>query len=301
MTRWICVATATVTIGLLAGLRTDGVQPPVAPPPRPAGLNIRPGYTVVPLKRGPITDWWYVDAEINGKKARLMLDTGAPMCILHSHASARFGFPPAGPAHPFKVNGGGQAEFRQAFRTKMSVGPISSDTVRFQIMSAPTLIPSFEIDGTTPCDGLLGAEFLHAHAAVVDYPAGLLHLRDPIAAEHQLQGKWVCVARETAGTTKPEHDPPTHLHISGSAVKFELGKQEFKYRLWLDPSCLPKRLDLLDADDFALPMIYRIENGTLTIAAALFQPRYRVGQRPTEFHTTAESAITILTFKKDGK
>jgi uncharacterized protein (TIGR03067 family) len=301
MIRWIGIVTTTSIVGLLASLRTDGVQPVVAPPPRPAGLNIRPGYVVVPLHRGPLTDWWYVDGQINGKAARLMVDTGAPMCVLHAHAAPKFGHQPAGPAQPFQLNGGGRAEFRQAVRAKLTVGTVSADAVRLQILSAPTLAPSFEGDGPPPCDGLLGAEFLHAHAAVVDYPAGLLHLRDPIDAEHGIQGRWVCVAREFDGVAKKEGDSPTRLQIRGSVATVEISGKKFQYRLWLDASCSPKRLDLVDGDDVVLPMIYRVEGGRITIAATLIQQHpTRVGQRPTKFRTAAGDAITVLTFEKEA-
>lgn len=299
MTRWIGVVTAVVIVGPLMSPRGDGGKPVVAPPPRQAGLNIRPGYTVVPLRRGPLTDWWYVDARINGKPARLMVDTGAPMCVLHAQSAARFGYTPTGSSQPFLLNGGGAAEFRQAVRVKLSVGVIAAAAVRFQILSAPTLVPVFDSDGQPPCDGLLGAEFLHAHAAVIDYPAGLLHLRDPIDIENGLQGRWLCVTRETGGITAPEQAPPTHFQIRGSVATFEVHGKEFRYRLWLDPSGLSKRLDLVDEDDFALPMIYRVEGGQLTIAGALFQPRIRVGQRPTEFRSMAGGAVSVLTFEKE--
>lgn len=299
MTRWIGIVTAAALIGPLARPRDYEAKPSVAPSPRPAGLNIRPGYSVVPLHRGPGTGWWYIDAQINGKSTRLLLDTGAPMCVIYTHKAGRFGYTPAGPAQPFELVGGGKAEFRQAVRARLTAGPVAADAVRFQILSTQELGPEFTHDGLLSCDGLLGAEFLHAHAAVIDYPAGLLHLRDPIDAEYGFQGRWVCVARETDGTTKREKYPPLRLRIRGSAATFEIGGKKFEYRLWLDPSYSPKRLDLVDEDGFAVPMIYRVEDGRLTVAAALFQPRNRVGKRPAEFRSTAGGAVTVLTFQKE--
>lgn len=297
MMRWLQVAVAIGILGPVVGFRGEP-EPGVAPPPRPAGLNIRPGYTTVPLHRGSFTGWLYVEVQINGKAARLLLDTGAPMCVLHVQSAERFGYAPTGPAIPFALNGGAAAEFRQMVRPKLTVGSLTDPAVGFQLMSAPILGPAFVSDGL-PCDGLLGASFLHAYAAVVDYPAGLLHLRDPLDVESDLQGRWVCVGREVGGEALGKNQYSQYrLQVRGSVLTITVQGREFPFRIGIDPSARPKRMDLVEKDDFTVPMIYRLEEGRLVIAAALFEPRGRVGSRPVEFRSKAGSPISVMTFEK---
>lgn len=167
-------------------------------------------------------------------------------------------------------------------------------------MSARSLRPTYEGDGRAACDGILGASFLHAYGAVIDYPAGLLHFRDPLVAEHTLQGRWRCVAREQDGAAVPmEKEVQVRLQIRGEVATFEVSGKGFRYRIGLDPSTTPKRMDLVDADDYPLPMIYNVVDDRLTVAAALFEPRTRVGSRPTEFRSTKNGAVSVLTFEKE--
>jgi uncharacterized protein (TIGR03067 family) len=89
------------------------------------------------------------------------------------------------------------------------------------------------------------------------------------------------------------------LRVGDGEAVFDIRDGEFRYRLGVDPSCSPKRMDLVDTDDYALPMIYKVEGRRLVIAASLFEPRDRVAPRPTEFRSKAGGTVNVLTFEKE--
>ena len=165
-----------------AGLRLF-VWPPNAPRERPGGHGGLAAYLrgrfygEIPMKRASISDF-EVPANVNGRRALWLVDTGAAITLLDSKLSRAAGVK----LHrtPYTVGGAGGG------RQHIEIGIV--DNLRFssvQVRSAYVAVSNISVHnaalqerGKPPIDGYLGADFLRERGAVIDCGQMRLYLRN---------------------------------------------------------------------------------------------------------------------------
>ena len=158
---------------------TPAAAPPTLGPWPPAALP-QLGWVEVPLAQAG-GGLFAVEAEAHGQKLLLLLDGGAATLALDRPAAARLGLP-LEPAR-FKAVGLGAAGVaaRSVRLPSLQLGPFACGPVTALVLDLAPLNQSRARGGDRPVDGVVGADFLGAHQAVLDYPQHRLYLkpRDP--------------------------------------------------------------------------------------------------------------------------
>jgi len=118
----------------------------------------------------------YVRSSINGTKARLMVDTGAPGTLLHSQFVVRMKIPTR--KTRFSSIGVNLPESRihLAEISNLSVGSMKMQSSRVGVINLTRVIHS-ELDATPPVAGLLGAQMLHDYHAIINFGTKSLYLK----------------------------------------------------------------------------------------------------------------------------
>jgi len=131
-------------------------------------------YHEVPLSLGK-NNLPYVTVKINGASCRFVLDTAAMVSIMDDAVAQRLHLP----VQETKLNigfvAGSTTKARQGHVQAFSVGDVQSSLDAFLV---PLSIQNATLkkEGDPPYDGLLGAPFLRAHSAVIDYASAKLFL-----------------------------------------------------------------------------------------------------------------------------
>ena len=119
----------------------------------------------------------YVDGSVNGKAARLMVDTGAFATLLHSPFVRRMNIP----LRQTKFRSVGvnlaQNRVRIATITRFSIGSMNMRTSNVGVINLEGLIHGELLDGSPPVAGLLGSEMLQRYHAIIDFGTNSLYLR----------------------------------------------------------------------------------------------------------------------------
>lgn len=118
----------------------------------------------------------YVRGSINGTKARLMVDTGAPGTLLHSQFVIRMKIPTQ--KTRFSSIGVNLPESRLhlAEISNLSVGSMNMQSSRVGVINLTRVIHG-ELDATPPVAGLLGSQMLHDYHAIIDFGTKSLYLK----------------------------------------------------------------------------------------------------------------------------
>jgi predicted aspartyl protease len=119
----------------------------------------------------------YVDGAVNGAPARLMVDTGAFATLLHRGFVRRMGIPLhetdfSSSAVNLKQRGVEVARIR-----RLSVGSVNILGKDVGVIDLEGLIHREQLQGSPPVAGLLGAEILRSHHAIIDFGTRTLYLR----------------------------------------------------------------------------------------------------------------------------
>lgn len=119
----------------------------------------------------------YVDGSINGKAARLMVDTGAFATLLHSPFVRRMNIPMR--QTKFRSVGVNLAESRVRLATisRLSVGSLKMQTHDVGVINLAGLIQAGLLDASPPVAGLLGSEMLQRYNAIIDFGTKSLYLK----------------------------------------------------------------------------------------------------------------------------
>jgi len=119
----------------------------------------------------------YVDGSVNGKAARLMVDTGAFATLLHSPFVRRMNIPLR--QTKFRSIGVNLAQnrVRLATITRFSIGSMDMRTSNVGVINLEGLIHGGLLDGSPPVAGLLGSEMLQRYHAIIDFGTNSLYLR----------------------------------------------------------------------------------------------------------------------------
>jgi hypothetical protein len=133
------------------------------------------GFKAVPMQ---VTEGsnLYVNATINDRPARLMVDTGAFATLLHRPFVRQMRIPTrqtrfSSAAVNLKQRGVDVATIR-----KLTVGPIDIRDREVGVIDLEGLIHDRLLDGTPPVVGLLGAEILDRHHGIIDFGTRTLYL-----------------------------------------------------------------------------------------------------------------------------
>ena len=118
----------------------------------------------------------YVPGSINGTKARLMVDTGAPGTLLHSLFVVQMKIP----TRKTRFNSVGvnlpEDRIHLAEISNLSVGPMNMQNSRVGVINLTRVIHG-ELKAKPPVAGLLGAQMLHDYHAIIDFGTKSLYLK----------------------------------------------------------------------------------------------------------------------------
>jgi len=119
----------------------------------------------------------YVDGSINGRKARLMVDTGAFATLLHSRFVRGMRIPLR--ETPFSSSGVNlkQRGVQMATISRFSIGSMDLDRKDVGVINLEGLIHGGLLDASPPVAGLLGSEILRLHHAIIDFGTKNLYLK----------------------------------------------------------------------------------------------------------------------------
>jgi hypothetical protein len=151
-------------------LKVDPDAPGGAP-----GVEYR-GFKRVPIR---VSEGFnlYVDGAVNGSPARLMIDTGAFATLLHRDFVQRMRIPlRQTPFRSAAVNLK-QRGVEVARIQRLSVGSVDILGKEVGVVNLDGLIYRELLKGSPPVAGLLGAEILRSHHAIVDFGTRTLYLK----------------------------------------------------------------------------------------------------------------------------
>ena len=144
-------------------------------PGRAPGIDYR-GFKAVPMQ---VSEGFnlYVDARINDKPVRMMVDTGAFATLLHKPFVRQMRIPTqqtrySSAAVNLKQRGVDVARIR-----KISVGSVDIMGRQVGVTDLDGLIQDGLLDASPPVAGLLGAEILNRHHGIIDFGTKTLYLR----------------------------------------------------------------------------------------------------------------------------
>jgi predicted aspartyl protease len=119
----------------------------------------------------------YVDGSVNGKKAKLMVDTGAFTTLLHSRFVRRMQIPLRDT--PFSSSGVNlkQRGVQIATISRFSIGSMDLRSKDVGVINLEGLIHGGLLDASPPVAGLLGSEILRLHHGIIDFGTKTLYLK----------------------------------------------------------------------------------------------------------------------------
>ena len=117
-----------------------------------------------------------VGVDVDGHKGKMILDTGASRSIIEQQAATNWGI--TGDPHDEDGTGaGGSVAMSTALVESFDVGPLRLGNTGLLIADLGPVNQRIVAHGGEPIQGVLGAEILHAHDAVIDYRSAGLYLK----------------------------------------------------------------------------------------------------------------------------
>jgi predicted aspartyl protease len=136
----------------------------------------RQGLDAVPIQ---VSDGFnlYVNGSINGKRAKLMVDTGSFATLLHRSFVRRMRIPTQETALSSSAVNLKERGVRVARIRKLSVGSVDIVGGHVGVIDLEGVIHGGLLDGSPPVAGLLGAEILNRHHGIIDFGTRTLYLK----------------------------------------------------------------------------------------------------------------------------
>jgi predicted aspartyl protease len=136
----------------------------------------RRGLQAVPIQ---VSDGFnlYVNGAINGKRARLMVDSGSFATLLHRSFVRRMRIPTEETAFNSSAVNLKDRGVRVARIRKLSVGSVDIVGRQVGVIDLDGVIHGGLLDASLPVAGLLGAEILKRHHAIIDFGTRTLYLK----------------------------------------------------------------------------------------------------------------------------
>ena len=115
-------------------------------------------------------------ARINGKKANLLIDTGASNSCIHAELQDYFKLKKDG--EPFEASGAseGKMEAIMTLNCKIKLGKKYNGEQAFALLDLSYVNRTLTAQGVQEIDGVIGADFLKENKATIDYVEGKLYL-----------------------------------------------------------------------------------------------------------------------------
>jgi predicted aspartyl protease len=119
----------------------------------------------------------YVDGTFNGRRARLMVDTGAFGTLLHQPFVRRMKIPLR--ESPFSSAGVNlkQRGVQLATINRFSVGSVDMRSKEVGVVNLEGLVRTGLLEASPPVAGLLGSEILRHHNGIIDFGTRTLYLK----------------------------------------------------------------------------------------------------------------------------
>jgi len=113
---------------------------------------------------------------INGKTATLLLDTGASNSCIHTGLQNHFDLKIKG--DPFDAAGAGEGKMKAVMTSKcaLRLGRTFASQQAFVLLDLSHVNATLETQGAKAIDGIIGADFLKKHKALIDYAQYKLYL-----------------------------------------------------------------------------------------------------------------------------
>ena len=139
------------------------------------GMNYR-GFRRVPIH---VSDGYnlYVDGTVNGKRTRLMVDTGAFGTLLHQPFVRQMKIPLRNTAFSSAGVNLKERDVQLATISRLSVGSVKMEHKEVGVIDLEGLVQTDLLNGTPPVAGLLGSEILQSHNGIVDFGTRTLYLK----------------------------------------------------------------------------------------------------------------------------
>jgi len=136
----------------------------------------RNGLDAVPIQ---VSDGFnlYVNGSINGKRAKLMVDTGSFGTLLHRSFVRQMRIPTQETAFSSSAVNLKDRGVRVARIRKLSVGSVDIVGRQVGVIDLEGVIHGGLLDGSPPVAGLLGAEILKRHHGIIDFGTRTLYLK----------------------------------------------------------------------------------------------------------------------------
>lgn len=141
-----------------------------------------PGFDFNGFRRIPmhVSDGFnlYVDGSVNGRAARLMVDTGAFATLLHSRFVRRMQIPLR--ETPYSSSGVNlkQRGVQMATISRFAIGSMNLERKDVGVINLEGLIHGGLLDASPPVAGLLGSEILRRHHGIIDFGTKSLYLKN---------------------------------------------------------------------------------------------------------------------------
>ena len=139
------------------------------------GMNYA-GYSRVPMSVSSGYNL-YVDGSVNGRKAKLMVDTGAFATLLHQGFVRSMKIPLRDTPYSSAGVNLKQRGVQLATISRMSVGSVHMRGKEVGVINLEGLIRNGLLQASPPVAGLLGSEILHRHNGIIDFGTKTLYLK----------------------------------------------------------------------------------------------------------------------------
>ena len=128
-------------------------------------MHVSPGYNL------------YVDGSVNGRRAKLMVDTGAFTTLLHTPFVRSMRIPLRDTQ--FRSSGVNlkQRGVQMATITRFSIGSMDMRSNEVGVINLEGLIHDGLLDASPPVAGLLGSEMLRRYHGIIDFGTNMLYLK----------------------------------------------------------------------------------------------------------------------------
>lgn len=134
----------------------------------------RAGYTKIALRRNGAGQL-LADVEIGPAKVSMILDSGASATVLDKESADRLGLSSA-KAERLGVGAGGKVDTFAVESVSLSLGEVDVRLRTLPVMDFSHVNDRLTAVGETRVDGVLGADILQRHAAILEYAAPAVYL-----------------------------------------------------------------------------------------------------------------------------
>ncbi len=145
------------------------------------------GYVSVPLRRTPVGHL-ELDATVNGKPARLLVDTGASATVINKTSAERWGLE----CHddPGQAIGCGFAAPAETARLEeLKLADLEIGNVDVAVVDLSQINAGLEQAKAQPIDGIIGSKLMIERNGIVEYASDTLHLQRDVVAVASIYGE----------------------------------------------------------------------------------------------------------------